>query len=256
MRRQAPWFEDDRFWSVFRKALFPPQRVAATQEQAGQIATLLGLKPGQAILDLCCGPGRFSLEFARRGFKVTGVDRTHSYLAEARRAARREELDIEFVQADMRRFMRPRAFDAVINVFTSFGYFRDQREDLRVCRNALHSLRPGGRFLIEILGKEGLARRFQARDWFEIDDTLVLHERLPTNGWSALEQRWIIVRNGRTREFRLWLRLYSAAELCGLLKQAGFRSVETFGGYDGSAYDSDARRLVVVGRKPRKTGVH
>ena len=118
MRRQAPWFEDDRFWSVFRKALFPPQRVAATQEQAGQIATLLGLKPGQAILDLCCGPGRFSLEFARRGFKVTGVDRTKYLLDKARTRARSARVKVEFVHKDMRDFVRPDSFDLVLSMYT------------------------------------------------------------------------------------------------------------------------------------------
>jgi SAM-dependent methyltransferase len=249
MRRQAPWFEDDRFWKAFEHAMFPLQRVSATPEQAGQIATLLHLKPGQKILDLCCGPGRFSLEFARRGFRVTGVDRTRHYLAKARKAARREKLHVEFVQADMRRFARTRGFDAAMNVFTSFGYFRNQSEDLRVCRNVYRSLKPSGRFLVEVLGKEGLARRYQARDWFEIGDSLVLHERIPFDGWSAMEQRWILISKGRVREYRLWLRLYSAVELRSLLKQAGFRKAEAYGGYDGSAYDSEARRLAVVGSK-------
>ncbi|MBM3332827.1 methyltransferase domain-containing protein [candidate division WOR-3 bacterium] len=249
MGRRAPWFEDDQFWKMYERAMFPQQRIDAAREQAGQLVARLGLKPGQAVLDLCCGPGRFSLELARRGYRVTGVDRTRSYLAEARRAARREKLEVEFVQEDMRRFMRPRAFDAVINVFPSFGYFRRQSDDLRVCRNVHRSMQPGGRFLIETLGKEGLARRYQCRDWQEVGGELVLHEVVPVDGWSALEQRRILVRKGRTYEFRLWMRLYSAAELRGLLERAGFRSVRMYGGYDGSPYDSEARRLVVVGRK-------
>jgi len=250
VREQKPWFEDDRFWQAFRPAMFHSQRLAATPEQAGQLIRLLGLKPGQRILDLCCGPGRFSLEFARRGFGVTGVDLNRAYLVEGRRAARREKLAVEFVRADMRRFARPGTFEAAINVFTSFGYFKSPADDLRVCRNVYRSLRPGGRFLVELLGKEGLARRYQCRDWFELDGAFMLQERTPVDGWSALEQRWILVRNGRAREFRMWLRLYSASELRGLLRRAGFARVEAFGGLDGSAYDSEARRLTVVGRKP------
>lgn len=250
--RQVPWFEDDRFWKAYKQAMFPPERVDAAREQTGQLVSLLGLKPGQRVLDLCCGPGRFSLEFARRGNEVTGVDRTRSYLAEARRAARREKLRVEFVQSDMRRFVRPRAYDAVINVFSSFGYFRKQSDDLRVCRNMYRSLRPGGRFLIETLGKEGLARRYQCRDWSEMGGTLVLHESVPVDGWSALEQRRILIRRGKVTEFRLWMRLYSATELRGLLGEAGFEKTLAYGGYDGSPYDDQARRLVVVGRKPRR----
>jgi len=249
MKRKTPWFENDAFWAAFRPSMFGEERWQMAAKDAEPLARLLHLEPGASVLDLCCGPGRFSLELARRGYRVTGVDRTRSYLAEARRVARREKLEVEFVQADMRRFTRPRAFDAVINIFSSFGYFRRESDDLRVCRNVHRSLQPGGRFLIETIGKEGLARRYQCRDWQEVGGELVLHEVVPVDGWSALEQRRVLVRKGRTYEFRLWMRLYSAAELRGLLEQAGFRSVRTYGAYDGSPYDSDARRLVVVGRK-------
>src|SRR5206468_5375646 len=114
-----------------------------------------------SVLDLCCGPGRHSLEFARHGFQVTGVDRTARYLDAARAAATGEGLTVEFVQGDMPHFQRPAAFDVALNLFTSFGYFEDEAEDLCVLRHLHTSLKPGGQVLLEMAGKEPLARDFQ-----------------------------------------------------------------------------------------------
>ena len=130
------WFEDDTLWESLESFLFSQLRSGAlTVREAEQILTLVHSPPDAAVLDLCCGPGRHSLEFARRGFQVTGVDRTARYLATARAAATREGLTVEFVQEDMRHFHRSEAFDLALNLFSSFGYFEDRADDLRgLCR--------------------------------------------------------------------------------------------------------------------------
>ncbi len=229
--------------------MFDEQRWQQAVNDAGSLTKLLGLKPGARVLDLCCGPGRFSLELTRRGHKVTGVDRTASYLSEARRRARGQGLDVEFVREDMRRFVRPRAFDVCISMFTSFGYFEKLEDDLKVCRNAYRSLRPGGRFLLQVGGKEWLAREFRPRDWREEAGAFILEERKVAPGWTGLENRWLHVKGGRVREFRFFLRIYSAGELSDLLRRAGFAGVDVYGGLEGEPYDNTARWLVAVGRK-------
>jgi SAM-dependent methyltransferase len=249
MPRMKVWFEDDSFWKAFAPAMFDEERWQAAARDAEPLVRLLRLKPGAPVLDLCCGPGRFSIELARRGFRVTGVDRTVLYLNEARRRARREKLDVEFVRQDMRRFVRPGTFDAGINMFTSLGYFQRPEDDLRVCRNVCRSLRPGGRFLVQTGGKEWLARVYRERDWREEAGAFILEERKVVPGWTGLLNRWLIVKGGKVREFRFFLRLYSAVELTDLLKRAGFAKVDTYGDLDGKPYDNTSRWLVAVGRK-------
>jgi 2-polyprenyl-3-methyl-5-hydroxy-6-metoxy-1,4-benzoquinol methylase len=160
----AEWFEDDRFWETMAPHMFGPQRIEGTPTEVDQVLDLLEVESGAHILDLACGPGRHTLELARRGFRVTGVDRTAAYLERAREQAAEEELEIEFVQADMREFRRPDAFDAAVNLFTSFGFFEHAADDLQVVRNLYDSLKPGGRLLMEMSGKEVLARMFRERD--------------------------------------------------------------------------------------------
>jgi len=244
------WHDDDAFWNTWAPMLFSRERFEKAPAEAGLILTLLKVQPGAAILDLCCGTGRHALELARRGYRVTGVDRTRAYIAAARRRSEKEKLDAEWVQADMRRFRRPRAFDAVINMFTAFGYFRKKTDDLRVLKNVHTSLRPGGALLIDVIGKERIARIFNARTWHrEPDGTIVLEERWLEDDFGWIENRWTIIRKGRIRTFRVAHRLYSAGELRTLLKQAGFARVKVFGGLDGGAYDQNATRLVLVARK-------
>jgi SAM-dependent methyltransferase len=249
MRRRIPWFEDEAFWAAFKTSMFGEERWQMAARDAGPLAKLLHLKPGARVLDLCCGPGRFSIELARRGFRVTGVDRTALYLTEARKRARQQKLDVEFIREDMRRFVRARAFDACINMFTSFGYFENPADDFKVCRHVYRSLRPGGRFLIQVSGKEWLAREFRPRDWRELAGVFVLEERKVAPGWTGLENRWLLIRKGRAREFRFYLRIYSAVELRNLLRRAGFARVDVYGGVDGTPYDHTSRWLVAVGRK-------
>jgi 2-polyprenyl-3-methyl-5-hydroxy-6-metoxy-1,4-benzoquinol methylase len=84
------WYEDDAFWRTFGPSMFTAERVSQTPAEVDAIASLLDLKPRVKLLDLGCGPGRHSLEFARRGFTVTGVDRTDDYLEVARQRAQSE----------------------------------------------------------------------------------------------------------------------------------------------------------------------
>ncbi len=249
MSQAKSCLESDAFWAAFRPSMFDEQRWQMAARDVEPLAKLLRLESGAHVLDLCCGPGRFSLELAKRGFRVTGVDRTTAYLREACKRARQQKLDVEFVREDMRRFVRARAFDAGINMYTSLGYFEDPADDLKVCRNVYRSLRPGGRFLVQVGGKEWLAREFRPRDWREEAGVLILEERTVAPGWAGLENRWLLIQKGKVQEFRFDLRLYSGVELRDLLRRAGFAGVDIYGGLEGEPYDNTSRWLIAVGRK-------
>ncbi len=249
MSETAPWHEDDSFWRIWGPVMFTAERIADAARQVDQIVALASIAPAGRVLDLCCGPGRHSVELARRGFKVTGVDRTPEYLARAAAQAKQENLEVEFVHEDMRAFCRPDGFDAAINLFTSFGYFANPEDDHRVVQNVCRSLRPGGVFVIDMHGKETLARIFRERDWSESEDALWLNERKVSDDWSWMDNRWIMLKGGQRREWSVGHRLYSASELKALLREGGFAGVDAYGWFDGSPYDQNARRLVAVARK-------
>jgi SAM-dependent methyltransferase len=248
--KEKPWYEQDNFWATFEPVMFTQQRITGAGEEVEQVLTLLDLQAGAKVCDLCCGVGRHSLELTRRGFEVTGVDRTARYLARARAKAKDEGLNVEFVAADARNFERTEAFDVVLNLFTSFGYFEDDDDNTRMLENVHASLKPAGRLVVEIMGKEALARVFRERDWHESDDTIILEERKLSEDWRRIESRWILIKDGKQQaECRFSLRLYSAVELKDLLKRCGFSQVDIYGSLAGEPYDQNAKRLVVVARK-------
>jgi SAM-dependent methyltransferase len=244
------WHQDDAFWDQMGPLLFTKAQWESAPDEVERAVKLLELPDSAAVLDIPCGPGRHALELARRGFRVTGVDRTRAYLDEARRLASDESLSVEWVEADMREFRREAAYDAVLNLYTSFGYFGDPAEEIQTAGHFWASLRPGGRLLMDMMGKEVVARIYQERDWQELDDgVLFLQERRPIRDWRGFDIRWIAIRGAQRHEQRFTLQLYSAAELVALLRDVGFDLVTVYGSLDGVAYDHRAARLIVMAQK-------
>jgi SAM-dependent methyltransferase len=151
----------------------------------------------------------------------------------------------------MRFFVRPGEFDLVINLFASFGYFRDVEEDLTVLRNVFRSLAPGGFFVIDVMGKEIVARSFtpSAVDK-QPDGSVLVQTREITDGWYRIRSRWLLIRDRNVTEVHFDNALYSGRELADLLKKTGFEMVKLFGSLQGIPYDLKAQRLVAVAMKP------
>ncbi|MBN2312107.1 MAG: methyltransferase domain-containing protein [Candidatus Hydrogenedentes bacterium] len=249
MTQATPWYDDDRFWHLWRKWSFTEEIREAAVSEVDQVLALVEARPGAAVLDLCCGPGRHSIELARRGFAVTGVDRCRAYIDEAAALARAGGLDVEMVCADMRAFRREGAFDVVLNLFTAFGYFEEEEENTRVLANVFESLAPGGVFVLEVVGKEPLARNFRPRDWTEKDGIMHLRDTRVVDAWRRIENRWIWIDGPERHEFAVSHWIYSARELSELLRAVGFGGIRVCGDLGGAPYDHEARRLVAVARK-------
>ena len=134
------WFDDESFWNGLYPFMFAERKFDIAEDEARSILDLVNLGEGD-VLDLACGPGRHAVALAKEGFRVTGVDLSPFLLQKAISLARTESVDVEWVRDDMRHFVRPEAFDLVINIFTSFGYFDDKRDDTTVLQNIHRNLR-------------------------------------------------------------------------------------------------------------------
>ena len=231
--------------------MFPEGRFKNAVAQVEEILKLV--KPaGKAVLDLCCGPGRCSIALAKKGFAVTGVDRTEFLLKKAKTKARAAKVKIEWIQQDMRDFIRPEAFDFVLSMFTSFGYFNKKEEDIKVLRNMFSNLKPGGTCLIDVVGKECLARGFQQTNSEKLpDDTTWVQRHEIFDNWTRIRNEWILLRKGRSKTFKFYHTVYSGQELKDRLKQVGFHKVKLYGNLEGEEYGHSAQRLIAVGEKPK-----
>lgn len=249
----SDWYSDEQLWQEFAPYMFNGRRLNGTAREVDSVVKLLDLQPGATVVDLCCGPGRHSLELARRGFKVTGVDLNRAYVKQARKAVAAEKLDVEFVEANVLEFSRKGAFDAAIIMYSSFGYFEEIADDRRLLANISASLRPHGAVLIDTMGKEPSSRRFFERAWHRPDDfpeDVFIVENRVVGAWERLELKWTVVKpDGARKNAIMNIRLYSALEMASLLRDAGFDKIGAYGDLSGAAYDQNATVLVAVGRK-------
>lgn len=244
------WFDDDSFWQEIYPIMFSDTRFAEAEEQVDKILALT--KPtGMSALDLCCGPGRCTIALAKKGFSVTGVDRTKYLLNKAREKSKAAKTEIQWVQQDMRHFVSPEAFDLVISMFTSFGYFDNKADDLIVLKNIFTSLRSGGTCLIDVLGKEALARILQPTTSDRLPDGTTLIQRHEVfDEWTRIRNEWLLIRKDTVKRFTFHHTVYSGQELRDRLEQVGFTDVILYGNLDGDGYGPKAQRLIAIGRKP------
>lgn len=249
------WYANEAFWKDFYPFLFPPERFEVGAAQVEKILALIEFS-GQDILDLCCGPGRHAVPLARQGFSVTGVDRSPFLLERARRRPEAAGVEVEWIQEDMRRFARPERYDLALNMFTSFGYFEDQEENQQVLRNLHDSLRPAGVCVIDVLGKERLARVFLETSSHVLEDgSLMVERREILDGWQRIRNQWILIREGQATAHHFEHSVYSGQELIVLLQRAGFSAIQLYGDLDGNPYDVDAARLIAVAWKRNGEGI-
>jgi SAM-dependent methyltransferase len=257
LKHKKEWFNDDDFWERYAPVIFDENRLAEAPIAADGVTRLARLnlygnktrRSAPSVVDLCCGPGRITLELARMGFTAAGVDLSENYIRTARETAAREGLDAAFIRKDVRSYKRKNAFDVAVNLYNSFGYFENPKDDLLLLRNAYSSLREGGALIIDVLGKEIAVRDYTEAQWFERAGYTFLTESNPVDSWTRIRNRWILIKDGERREKVFTQRLYAASELRSLLYKAGFASVEIYGGWDESPYDENAQTLIAVGRR-------
>jgi len=228
---------------------------ARTPGQCDFLVEALELQPGARVLDLCCGQGRVSVELARRGFTVTGLDLSEYLLGLAKERAEQAGVTVEWVPRDMRDLPWEGEFDAVVSVFTSFGYLETDEEDQKVLAAAQACLKPGGRLLLDVHNREQTALRFQPRSWAEHEGHIILDEETWDERRGRITMaRTIIAPDGSRRQTGFTLRIYAPSEMNRMLEQAGLEWERTYGGWDASQYGALSRGMMVVARKPATSG--
>lgn len=256
MNKKQDWFENESFWAQYAPVLFDAQRWAEAPAVAEGVLRIIGAShkteqnQGPHILDAGCGPGRIAIELATRGAQVTGVDLIRPFLNAALESAQDEGVDLELVQADLRNFVRPDTFDAVVSLYTSFGYCDTIEEDMLILKNIANSLKLGGWFILEMTGREIAVRDFTEGEWFERGGFTVLTQFEVVGAWEGLRSRWLLIDEAGHKIDHVYVqRLYSAIELKRLMLATGFSSVEIYGDFDFSPYNEKARTMVLVARK-------
>ena len=237
-------FDEDYLW--FMQELLEERSDAETE----LILRLLDLAPGAEVLDAPCGHGRIANRVSGAGYRVTGLDSSRLFLDVARESAAAHGVEVEYVEGDLRELPFEDRFDGAINWFTSFGYFDDEG-NRRVLESFRRALKPGGVLLLEQASREFLVANLPASGqavWMtERGDDLQIDKVSfdPVAGRSHTER--ILVRDGKVRRTGFALAQPTAAQLLGMLHDAGFEDVRALNESE-EPFSALSRRLLLVAR--------
>jgi SAM-dependent methyltransferase len=252
MMSQSPWYQS--FFGPDYLEVYGYQfTLERAQREVEFVVKVLGLKPEERVLDLCSGQGRHAVPLAAMGMHVTALDMSFEYLELAVAAAREARVQFETVHADMRSIPFTGHFDAVINMFSSFGYLESEMEDARVLDAIFRALKPGGRVLLDLLNRDWVVAHYETEDRHtDPDGTLYLeHRRLDLETSRNHVSFTVVTPGGMRREVSgHHIRLYTLREVRGMLDEAGLVYKSVHGGYDNEPYGIDTRRMIVIAHRP------
>jgi len=228
-----------------------------TRKEIDVFAEILKLTPEDHILDLACGQGRHSLELARRGYQVEGLDRSHYLIQRAKTIAKREGLNVKFREGDARKLpFPPDTFEVAVILGNSFGYFETVQDDIRVLKEIFRVLKPWGRLLVDVADGKHMKSHFQPRSWEWIDKKMfVCRERSLSADRHRLISREVVtdVTKGVIADQFYAERLYTQDELTRLLEQTGMTDVTLHGAISPESVRNQdlgmmEKRLVMTGK--------
>lgn len=248
-RRSKPWYEEVFDENYLRTLPFmTPEQ---TLREVDFIEASLATEKGSRVLDVGCGYGRHAIELVQHGLAVTGLDLSLPLLIRAADESQKRALTVNFVHSDMRSLAFDSEFDSAYCMLTSFGYF-DEETNLKVAEGIARALKPGGRFLLDVVNRDYIVSDLPARIWWEGDGCVVLEEvEFNFNTSRILTHRSVVFEDGRQLDQEISVRAYSLHELGKLLRNAGFRVLEASGSVytPGSFFGAASRSLVILAER-------
>jgi SAM-dependent methyltransferase len=234
----AEWFGEDYL------QLYPHRDDEDAREALALIEGVVPLS-GRRVLDLACGPGRHAAQLIEKGARVTGLDLSAPLLARARE---RLPQTVSLVRGDMRRLpFADRSFEVVVNLFTSFGYFADETQDLAVLGEATRTLVPGGTLVLDYFNADLVRENLiPAEEQILGGKPVKISRRISDTGRFVIKE---IMPEG-SRHYTERVRLLSPGELERLLRSSGLKIRERFGAYDGRPLAAESPRAIFVAERP------
>ena len=204
----------------------------------------LNLKAQSRVWDLACGKGRHSIALNKLGYNVVGTDLSEESI---NGASQFENDNLQFYRLDMRSPFRTNYFDAVLNLFTSFGYFDNVNDDIKVFKSISNSLKPNGIFIFDYLNSDCVINNLQAQQEIVKNEiNFVIKKQIENN---RVIKHIKVIDGNIYSEFIECVRLYPLEELLKIAEKTQLKMETVFGDYDLGNYNEKSSRMIIIFRK-------
>jgi SAM-dependent methyltransferase len=244
------WWEE-MFSEEFLRAI-PILSPRQLEREVNFIDEALAVARGGRILDLACGAGQHAVELATRSYDVVGFDLSQSQLDWAGGLAQERNQRLQFTYGDMRELAYSEAFDAVYSWNTSFGFFEEEK-NVDVAQRVFRALRPGGRFLLDVINRDFVVAQQPGQTWFEGDGCVCIDDVSIDFITSRMKvKRTLMLTSGKNRECNYSLRIYGLHELGKILHDVGFKVLNVSGRPEmpGVFFGATSPRIIILAVKP------
>lgn len=241
-----PWYKS-WFNSPWYTKLYQHRTEQEAVEAVQLVRDVAGLEQGARVLDLCCGYGRHANALAEHGYRVVGLDASEHLIALAKE--RYPHKNVDYVIGDMRGPYHDGPFDAIVNFFTSFGYFDTHEENLCVMHTIAENLTTGGILVFDFLNSSIVRRTLNPESMNMVGETLIIQERWIDEPYVK-KRITVNVPCSAEHVFSEQVRLYAFQELCDMVMQAGLSLRSTHGSYVGAPFDAaTSERCIIIAEK-------
>ena len=241
------WYE--RWFGQEYLLVYEHRDIREAGREIEAVRSLLNLTENDLVLYLCCGPGRHDSPLARMGCRVIGLDYSMELLKLAREGIQPGSPYPVYVRADARKIpFRDEAFDVVLNLFTSFGYFSDE-ENRGFIRSIARLLKPGGRYYIDYLNPRRVKNNLAEESTRERDGITITEKRRIDPFSRRIEKTILLRLEDHVQMFYESVRLYEKEEMLAILETAGLGVEPILGASSGEPFGPESERMIFYGKK-------
>jgi ubiquinone/menaquinone biosynthesis C-methylase UbiE len=237
------WFNTPEYLNVYQH-----RNESDAEEHLKLILNNIDIHARAKILDMACGSGRHAIILARKNFDVTAIDLSGNLLSIAKDSALKENLKINFVQSDIRKFQTVEKFNLVLNLFTSFGYFETDEENFSILKKAYDLLEVRGYFVLDFFNSQFLKKNLVAFSEETLDEVEIHQYRKIKD--NRITKKIVITKNGNLTQFEESVRMFTKDELVSGIQKIGFDIYKTFGDFLGNEFEQfNSPRLIMICKK-------
>lgn len=242
--KEMEWFSE-WFDSPYYHILYKNRDHEEAKLFISNLIEYLKIQSNEKILDIACGRGRHAIFLNQQGFDVVGADLSKNNIDFAKQF---ENERLKFYINDMRKLLFPQAFEYVLNLFTSFGYFEDDAEDLQVIQAIADSLKPNGKLVIDFLNPSFVQKKIVTEEEKTLDDIPFWIYKKIENGFIKKEIQFEV--EDKLYQYIERVKLITLEKFKDYFSKTNLKILETFGDYHLQPYDiNNSERLILVVQK-------